>query len=131
MHFVMHLNDNSSSSYFSMLASSHLSAHLLTISSTITSHPGMHSSECARHVQAWEYVQKALVIGKQLKDWTIQSNALRDAAAALLMCCDHRCHSKNQPFVISRLHFAFRAPKLTDLWSICIYSVAESPIAAW
>ncbi len=52
MHFVMHANDNSSSDYFSMHASSHLFAHLLTINSTITSHPGMQSSERARHVQA-------------------------------------------------------------------------------
>jgi len=58
-----------------------------------------------RHVQAWEHVQKALVIGKQLKDWTIQSNALKGAVVALLMCCDHRCHSNNEPFVISSTAF--------------------------
>ncbi|KAL0050057.1 hypothetical protein WJX82_003639 [Trebouxia sp. C0006] len=41
------------------------------------------NSSIQRHVQAWEHVQKALVIGKQLKDWTIQSNALR----VLSLCC--------------------------------------------
>ena len=105
IHFLMHLHDNSTFSYFSMHASSHLFAHLLIINLTITSHPSVQSSERARHVQAWEYVQKALVIGKQLKDWTIQSNALRGAVVALLMCCDHRCHSNNQPFVISLAAF--------------------------
>jgi len=50
-------------------------------------------------------VQKALVIGKQLKDWTVQSNALRGAVVALLMCCNYARHSKNQPLVISPTAF--------------------------
>ncbi|KAA6429346.1 MAG: hypothetical protein FRX49_00740 [Trebouxia sp. A1-2] len=36
-----------------------------------------------RYSEAWDYVQKALVIGKQLKDWTVQSSALR----VLSLCC--------------------------------------------
>jgi len=52
LHFVTHLNYNSSSSYFSMHASSRLFAHLLIINATITSHPGVQGSEHARHVQA-------------------------------------------------------------------------------
>ncbi|DBB08377.1 TPA: hypothetical protein ACH3X3_008536 [Trebouxia sp. C0006] len=36
-----------------------------------------------QYSEAWGYVQKALVIGKQLKDWTVQSNALR----VLSLCC--------------------------------------------
>ncbi len=50
-------------------------------------------------MQAWEYVQKALVIGKQLKDWTVQSNALRGAVVSLPMCCDPACYTRTQPFV--------------------------------
>ncbi len=98
MHFVTHLHDNSGSSCYSMHASSHLFVHLLIINSTITSHPGFRSSERARHVQAWEWVQKALVIGKQLKDWTIQSNALRGAVVTKPMCCDPACYIRIQPY---------------------------------
>ncbi|KAL0041624.1 hypothetical protein WJX79_009879 [Trebouxia sp. C0005] len=36
-----------------------------------------------RYSEAWDYVQEALVIGKQLKDWTVQSSALR----VLSLCC--------------------------------------------
>lgn len=85
MHFVTQLHDNSGSSCYSVHAVSHLFIHLLKVNLTMTRRPKL-QGECARHVQAWDYVQEALVIGKQLKDWTVQSSALRGAVVTLPMC---------------------------------------------
>ncbi len=100
-----------------MHASNDLFIHLLIVNCSMTSHPGNWRYECPRHVQAWEHVHKALVIGKQLKDWTAQSSALRGAFVILPVGCDPVCYTRTQPFATSPFLVSFQTiGSICNLW---------------